>query len=407
MKLNLFAFADEDFGASKYNHSQGFESFRGGFVANPVKNLFLYGAFLLDEHKAKDKFYTGKKWRGLAGGVEESFVFYQSKFFDVKAGRFASFWGERNSLVLSARNNLDGFEYSFHWGKLVLSYRLAKLDGLNPDKDTVSVFENRYFAGHRLDIHLSKKLRFGVFETMIFGGPGRTVELYYLNPLLFFHSNQLNKNINDNSFFGFDFTLKPRKGWKLYSQLLIDDFQIDKKTQGDQEPNEYGLMVGSYWVNLLQGFDAKLEYSRVTNRTYNQDLPRNRYLNDNQLLSDALGNDYDRWVIKVSHWFNENFEVAGNFTYKRQGEGRVTTDWDTPWFDIEGDYHEPFPTGIVEKTAEPSVAFRGFVYRYFFISCEGGMKIINNFNNITDDDRNIPFFNLKISTFFSVPLRVE
>ncbi|NOY88869.1 MAG: hypothetical protein GXO93_05695, partial [FCB group bacterium] len=44
---------------------------------------------------------------------------------------------------------------------------------------------------------------------------------------------------------------------------------------------------------------------------------------------------------------------------------------------------------------------------HFFISGEGGIKIINHFHNIADDDRNVPFFNLKISTFFSAPVGVE
>jgi len=39
----------------------------------------------------------------------------------------------------------------------------------------------------------------------------------------------------------------------LFGQLVVDDWQIDNKSQGDQEPNEYGLLVGGYLADFLPG----------------------------------------------------------------------------------------------------------------------------------------------------------
>ena len=140
-RLAVFSFAGEDFYAEKDRSAEGFEAIRGGVAASPVENMFVYGNFLLDEREAEDPSYTGKKWRGLAGGVEQAFMHYRLKKFEFMVGRFASFWGPRHSMVLSSKNALDGFGYSFHWGRLVLSYRLARLDGLDPDSDDVEKYE--------------------------------------------------------------------------------------------------------------------------------------------------------------------------------------------------------------------------------------------------------------------------
>ncbi len=48
-----------------------------------------------------------------------------------------------------------------------------------------------------------------------------------------------------------------------------------------------GSMAGCYLANFAPQWDLNLEYSRVTNWTFNQALPRNRYLFKNELISAA------------------------------------------------------------------------------------------------------------------------
>ncbi len=406
-KLTLFSFVGEDFYSARSQAPAGFESLRAGIVATPVERLFVYGNFVLDEQKAEDENYTGKKWRGLAGGVEQAFIHYHLKPIEITLGRFASFWGPRNSLVLSSGNALDGFGYSFHWGRLVLSYRLARLDGLSPEEDGVEQFENRFFAGHRLDIHFSRWLRMGFFETIIFGGPGRQIDLLYLNPIIFFHADQLNEGVDDNTLLGMDFVFRPRPGVKLYGQLLVDDFQIDNSSQGDQEPDQYGVILGSDLVDMMPGLDINLEYSRVTNWTFNQALDRNRYLFNGELIGGAPGNDYEMWRLGVRRWFGDETALASEFAYRRQGEGKPTAEWTAPWLETEGEYTEPFPTGIVETTRSASLRLQSFLFNHFFVDARAGVNWYDNYLHIEDDSRTEPFVNVRISTFFSAPVDVD
>jgi len=166
--LTIFGFGREQFDARRAARATAFESIRGGLVGAPLKNVYVYGQFVLDEQKADDPAYTGKKWRGLAGDVEDAYAFYTTDRLDLTVGRFGSFWGMRESLILGADQKLDGLAYAIRWGRFRLSYRMARLNPLHVLTDSASITENRYFAGHRLDIHLADDLRVGAFETIIF-----------------------------------------------------------------------------------------------------------------------------------------------------------------------------------------------------------------------------------------------
>jgi hypothetical protein len=170
-----------------------------------------------------------------------------------------------------------------------------------------------------------------------------------LNPLLFFHSVQLNNNSDDNTFLGCDISFYLHNRHKFYGQLLIDDFQIDKKEPGDYEPDEIGYLVGFESISFPGGIDIGLQYCRIANRTYNQIFERNRYLHDGELLGYPLGPDGDQLLLRLAHWFNYDKKGELELEYRRQGIGNVTDPWTQPWLDSPGQYSEPFPTGTVEK----------------------------------------------------------
>ena len=399
-KINYFLIGNESFQTNSFQTPTYYEILRGGFTGKLSSHISIYANISLDETKAKDITYTGKKWRGLAGGVEQSFVTATYNNFTLHAGRFASFWGIQKSILLAGSNALDGFQYTFHYRKISLTYRFAKLNQLQTDLQT-SEFDNRYFVGHRLDFRLHKNLKFGIFESIIFGGVGRTAEFNYLNPLMSYHVEQLNNNVNDNSFIGGDFVYYPKQNMKLYGQLIIDDFQIDDKTQGDQEPNEYGLILGSYLVNIFPSYDLRVEYIKITNRTYNQAYERNRYTFENISLGYFNENDFDKTNFFVTKWLSQTSLVALNFSYKRKGEGNINDNWTEPWLDTNDPYTESFPFGVVEKTTHLSGQFKGFLYKNFYLDTELGIESIQNRNNIKADSEQNSFIHISLHAFFS------
>jgi hypothetical protein len=247
----------------------------------------------------------------------------------------------------------------------------------------------------------------GLFETIIWGGVGRSIEPAYLNPMLFFHAFQLNRNVNDNTFLGFDFDYKPIAGLDLYGQLMIDDFQIEKKSQGDQEPNEYGALVGGYFADFRPRWDLQCEYRRVTNRTYNQGYARNRYLYEGQVIGSSPGNDYDQSTVTLHKWISENLRSSLYLAYVRQGEGDPSDPWAEPWMDVTGHYSEKFPTGVVQKQFSIEAGLKGYLNQYVYVNLTGGLVHTQNYGRQSGVSRTDPQIRLTLSAFGSTRVSLK
>ncbi|MFH1700197.1 MAG: capsule assembly Wzi family protein [Candidatus Zixiibacteriota bacterium] len=411
--INCFAIGGEQYQARKSEHGQNIPYIMGGFTHCPGKHFGLISHFVLDRAKAQDPDYTGKKYRGMAGNLETAVLSFENQNVIAIFGRTRLFWGPQriNLLLSSTAEPLDLLLAGYHRGRINFQFLFARLDGSHPDSiDMVRLPErtfedNRYMAGHRLDIRLHKRLRFGLFETILYGGEGRPPELYYLNPLQFFHSAQLNENADDNTIIGGDFIFLPGKGMSLYGQLLIDDFQIDDKSQGDQEPDEIGIMGGLFRAGQTGTFnpDIKVEYVRITNRTYHQRDPKNRYLFRNKLLGHPLGPDADSISIKIRFWPSSDFFAEIEAAYRRRGEGSIFKPWDEPWLEAEGDYSEPFPTGVVEKSGLIAIRVRGYIpfspytRKHLFVSMDTGIADIENYQNQPGINKTSSFFKIGLS----------
>jgi hypothetical protein len=422
-RMNLFLMAAERFHAVRGTRGNDVPLGMAGFTYRPGEHFGAVMFFDLDREKALDTTYVGKKYRGLAGGVETAVMTYRSKKISLAMGRQRVFWGPQriNLLISETAEPLDMLSASYRAGHVAFSFLFARLDGSRPDEaDSLrypdrTFNDNRYLVGHRLDLTLHRTFRLGLFETVLFGGEGRPPELYYLNPLQFFHAAQLNENENDNTILGADFTFLPVRGVGLYGQFIVDDFQIDNQTAGDKEPNEWGLMMGIATAGRFGSAipDIKLEYTRLTNRTYHQRDPRNRYLYRNQLIGHPLGPDADSISLAFRFWPTGEFSTRMEFAYRRKGEGSIRSSWDEPWLLATGDYHESFPTGVVEKAALVEVNVKGYlpwsgyVRDHLFLSIAAGWGKINNYQHISGDVATVGWIRAGITWLGAVDIPLD
>ncbi|HEX9912327.1 MAG TPA: capsule assembly Wzi family protein [candidate division Zixibacteria bacterium] len=363
-----------------------YESFLPYLQADVGDKFSLICRYSIDENLAKDSTYTGKVWKGFAGDAVQAYLSFKLPWFNLFLGRENLSWGQ--NLILSPSSPpMDMLKLEGKWGFLKATSFFAQLDPMVITDSTGTSKVRRYLSAHRFSFNVKELLQVGFSETVIYGGKNRWFELYYLSPLLWFHGAQLNEGEDDNTFIGFDFNFTPLKKFILYGELLIDDFQIEKKSDSDKEPNELGYSIGLKAGDLLglNGSEFNFEYLRVNNWTYNQKYPWNRYFFKNKTIGNPLGPDADNFFISLGGYLRKGLEARLYYELTHKGEGKITSVWYEPWL-YEEDYREKFPSGIVERTDDFQLSLTYHYRNLLRATLAGEFVKISNSNNISGSD---------------------
>ncbi|MFH2054887.1 MAG: capsule assembly Wzi family protein, partial [bacterium] len=297
----------------------------------------------LENHGELDPQFHGRVWKDkLTGWVDNAAVYYSVNRFFVSAGRSFIHWGPESpdALLLSDHSPpLDRLWLGYENNTFRFDAIYSRLDDMHVDGDTL----NRYLSAHRLTFRKAGLFELGLSEVALYGGPGRQLEWYYLNPFLPYYWEQWNQRTEDNIMMGADFVVYWPKRARLFGELLIDDFQVDFES----EPHQVGYKLG---IDALEPFGlsrlfTKLTYTRINPTVYGQILAQNLYLHEGEPLGYFGGNDQDRWLGLLRYHANVNLDLELELQRQRRGEGRIEM------FPVAAvPFEDKFPTGIVEKS---------------------------------------------------------
>lgn len=382
--------------------------------------LVLFNSMRLDQNLQDDPEYQGKYWRGFSGYTEQAYIAAGFGPLAIQFGRDYQQWGAgRKSNLLFSDNSLpfDLGRLTLNAGKFTFTMTAMQLDQITAANSNLaagavdSTRKNRFLTAHRIDWKVSDKLQIGFSESVLYGGAGRNFEWQFLNPVMIYHFEQENRSIEGNTIVGADFIAFPAKNWSVYGELIVDDWQFDRKKVSDLEPPEVGWIIGCRKAapfNLASAV-ASLEYSGVTNRTYNTLQPEQKHLHQDKNIGHELGNNFDCWLFEVSNWFNPKFRGTVSFSFIRDGEGSVQDTFDTRFYEVQNvsdGYSEPFPFGIVERTYKPGI---GLWYRYherLFFRLESEFSFTDNYlneNGVKNEDYFIVLgLNFQFDGFFDI-----
>ncbi|MCP4632402.1 MAG: capsule assembly Wzi family protein [candidate division Zixibacteria bacterium] len=363
-----------------------------------IGNFYFTSRYTIESGLTDNTRYQGKKWNGFTGYGNTVYGAYNKDKLRISFGRRRMNLGpgKTGSMMLDG-NSLpyDGLSVEYY---LTNNFRISSFTFvLDPFQEISGDFHERYLSGHRILYQPINSLTLGLTETVIYGGHGRNPEVYYIFPLFFLHGAQLNQGRDDNTLIEAEFRYFPGFAAEIYGQLLIDDFQVESKTLEDNEPSEYGFLIGVYKAELpvLKFLEIRTEYARVTNRTYNQPNERNRYLNRGYYMGHPLGNDGDTWLSELTFRCNDKLTAKIEYRHNRRGEGKIEAPWDTPWL-LAPDYNESFPTGIVETTKDLSIRVEYMPVSSFSVLMSAWLTDVKNMNNTLN--LNDDFAGVKIST---------
>ncbi len=327
------------------------------FSASLGNRLFAYNQFRV--FNRADSLYIGKEFRNLFAFVEQGYLVAKSRWLHLRLGRdYLQLGPGRNGQLLISDNARP---FDMYYVALGLPWLRFSFWGFALDNMTVPVNQRpqpvrRFLNGHRLSVTLKDRLSLGISEVALYGGVNQGWELSFVNPFgVYYGSNVNGPNVTGNVLYNIDWDWLPRPGVELYGEFLIDDIQVERKTPGDLEPNELGLLVGVQGANLFgqPGWMGRLEYTQVRNRTYNvQNRDWEKYVHRNRVIGYWGGNNLETWRLDVWQWIRGDLRGGLFWQVFRQGEGSVLGEFNTDFLNasVEEGYHEPFPFGVVERT---------------------------------------------------------
>jgi len=371
---------------------EGEDEWRGQCIAEAALRLgsrtTLYHRSWIDTRAGEDPAIVARAWKeDLTGVTDAAYLLRRSAHWRLLFGRERMDWGPgfRGGLIFSAgAPPLDMVKAELCVARFHGTAFAAVLDDYVGPYGDSSVRAARYLSGHRLAWRASPSLEISVSELIVYGGEGRLPEVRYLMPLFFFYGEQWNTGSDDNPLWAFDVSWRPRRGARLYGELLIDDLQYETEA----EPNEIGYVVGGELADppvlaWLGGTVLGFEYARINRWTYGQNKPWNRYLGHGVCMGHPLGPDADglwaRVIRPVTGWARLQMDLGR----VRRGEGRIEDERSSVV-----PFSGRFPSGSVEVRTTLTLGLEVFprANRWFF--GEVGWARVENIEHEAGRDRN-------------------
>jgi len=269
-------------------------------------------------------------------------------------GRFFIGDGMRSLLLSDQAQNYLFFAlntniWKFHYHNIFAELASTSANAVPGDV----LVEKKYMAAHYLGYRISPRLEAGFFESVIFSRPNH-FELQYLNPVIFYRSVEQLVGSPDNVLMGLDISYTFLKKYKLYGQLILDEFSLSHIRENDGWwGNKYGLQAGIKAVDLagINHLDAQLEGNFVRPFTYSHQDSSTNYTHYRQLLAHPLGSSFYESIFSIKyrpfrriflegtalfakHGGDLNGENRGSIVFRPSGDrqaetGYLTADGDT------------------------------------------------------------------------------
>jgi hypothetical protein len=217
--------------------------------------------------------------------------------------------------------NYDFFTFSYFHGQL-LGNTTFQPDSINGG---INVISQKYIGYHRIGFDLSDVLNIGAGEMIIYGD--RPLDLSYLNPFVFYKSIEHSNQDRDNSFLFFDMNDRSIKGMKIFSTLLLDDYDFSK-IGTSWYANETIFDLGIFSSNLYNIIpaDITVEYTRIAPYVHTHRTGNTNFTNNGYDLGSSLQPNSELLLGEISYRLNYRTNLDLSFKYILHGANPVLPD---------------------------------------------------------------------------------
>lgn len=255
------------------------------------------------------------------------YIKIKNDFADLQIGRERILWGNSTNFRMFLSDNPPLFDFvkaGFHYKNLRYDYihswlvsprEIVRIDTISYD---IKKKMPKYSALSRFSYN-TNDFKFGFSQMIIYGD--RPFELSYLNPFLLWESAQRSQNDLDNSFWGFDASLKIIDGIKISANIIIDDINFDKYLKGKwNNVSNAGVLQfsGEFTIPIIIS-NSTLFLDYIIVRPYmfshygiNQVLA---YTSNSYLLSEDIQPNSLLFSASFTNYLSKNLQASVRFKY--------------------------------------------------------------------------------------------
>tara|TARA_Y100000588_G_scaffold322509_2_gene354631 strand:+ start:75919 stop:77352 length:1434 start_codon:yes stop_codon:yes gene_type:complete len=286
----------------------------------------------------------------ISGNITNAFIRYKMKNIVLHLGRSPVWWGQswETSIIQSGKfPSYDHFDLKLNLGSIQIEMLMGQLSSDSWENNNRI---KRYIAGHKVIwLPKHKKWIIGFGEQIIYTGENRGIEFHYFNPVLSYIPSLLNESTNtglpgsDNDniiLFAFGrYNLQPNSS--IYSELIIDEFQVDKSSS---IPHSLGLKLGfdGSFNHLNSLLIYTLEYNKIDSWTYIHPGQFTSWENRQFPIGYFYGPDCWSILLLLDYWIRDDILFSLETTYLEKGYNSVLSKYNAS--DTRDD---PFPTSPV------------------------------------------------------------
>lgn len=227
-----------------------------------------------------------------------------------------------NYLYLKINSRIWKFHYQNIFAELSAQTRSGIVGG---DR----LLAKKYMAAHLLSYEFNRKLSLSFFEGVIFSR-GNQFELQYLNPVILYRTVEHSLGSPDNVLIGFDGRWDFAKGFSLYGQVMLDEFNFRELINNPGWwANKYGIQAGVKYINVLgiDHLDLQAEMNIVRPYTYSYKDSVANYSHWGQSLAHPLGSNFKEYIFQLRYQPTYRLVLDGRFINAYKGEDAYDLDY--------------------------------------------------------------------------------
>ena len=165
----------------------------------------------------------------------------------------------------------------------------------------------KFSARHYLSWNATKSFRIGFFESVIWQAADsnyyRGFDPFYINPIQFYRPIEYSIGSADNSLLGVDFSLKIKKKWILYGQLMLDEFLLRELSSGNGWwANKFAIQAG---MKVFEPFNShrlfiRAEFNLARPFTFSHGSPKQNYAQLGEAIGHPLGSNFYEGLLEIN-----------------------------------------------------------------------------------------------------------